>query len=130
MKFRPKRTFKISIHELLERYQNQEISDNGEFKHTYLCYFIYRDIYRKSMFNRIWEFFFLVEINFKKVWVDKFSPCDKYAQTIEGWVVGDKKFNKANDYWDSKNFNYSTFRVLCLQQAAELHPDWVLEFEI
>lgn len=135
MKFRnllPERTFKVSIHDLLRRYQEQEVVA-FEFRRTHLCFFVYKDLFRESVVNRIWEFFFPVHISFREEWIKKVGAADPHNHVIEGWIIDHPDFKEANEYRNASSaqgeYNLSRFRVLCLKRAAELYPDWVLEFK-
>jgi hypothetical protein len=128
----PKKSFKISIHELLREYQAQEVIC-FEFRRTHLCYFIHKELFLKSIANRIWYSLFPVIFSFRDEWIKKVGATDPHTHVIEGWIIGHPDFKEANEYWNTSNaqaeYSLSRFRLLCLQRAAELYPDWVLEFK-
>jgi hypothetical protein len=132
MRILPKFKFKVSIHELLAAYESQTIEYT---ERLYLCNFIeYSLIREKNLFWRFVVTFNHDDIGFKEQWLEKINAIDDVANashTIEGWVYDHPDFQGIKQQSIvNKVYSLSTFRVLCLRRAAELYPDWVLEFTV
>lgn len=128
----PRFTFKIRIQDFLAAYQADE-------KRTYLCDFTeYYLIPGRNLFWRIWVAIRKSMrpgcrhgLGFKNVWLGKFGG---EGYLMEGWVANHPDFVQVNSWKrlriNTNSYDERTYRILCLRRAAELHPDWVLEFKI